>query len=128
MLLLGTGNHITRLGQMTEFMNRLEDAPLKGRPGYERYLNQCAAALSEILQNAEYLTTMSGKWYVLDQQGYSQLLMRFRHLGPIKERAPWSRGFDKNVMFLASAGNHCNHEPQNVTAWWNSPTASSCKR
>lgn len=29
-----------------------------------------------------------------------------------KERAPCSRGFDKNFSFLAGAGNHFNHEPQ----------------
>jgi arylsulfatase A-like enzyme len=29
-----------------------------------------------------------------------------------KERAPCSRGFEKNFSFLAGAGNHYNHEPQ----------------
>jgi hypothetical protein len=39
-------------------------------------------------------------------------LMMLRHLGLTKERAPCSRGFDKNFSFLAGAGNHYNHEPQ----------------
>jgi len=63
MLLSGTDNHIAGLGQMAEYMNRLEDLPFKGRPGYEGYLNQRVAALSEILQDEGYLTMMSGKWY-----------------------------------------------------------------
>jgi arylsulfatase A-like enzyme len=64
MLLSGTDNHIAGLGQMAEYMNRLDGRPFEGRPGYEGYLNQRVAALSEILQDEGYLTMMSGKWYV----------------------------------------------------------------
>lgn len=68
MLLSGTDNHIAGLGQMAEYMKRLDGLPFEGRPGYEGYLNQRVAALSEILQDAGYLTMMSGKWYELDQE------------------------------------------------------------
>ncbi len=63
MLLSGTDNHIAGLGQMAEYM-RLDPKLFEGRPGYEGYLNDRVAALSEILQDAGYLTMMSGKWSV----------------------------------------------------------------
>jgi arylsulfatase len=61
MLFSGTDNYIAGLGQMAEFVRRRQ--PLfDGRPGYEGYLNERVAALSEILQDSGYLTIMSGKW------------------------------------------------------------------
>lgn len=95
MLLSGTDNHIAGIGQMAEYMKR-SPGVFTGRPGYEGYLNFRVAALSEILQDAGYLTVMSGKW----------------HLGLEKEQAPCARGFTKNYSFLAGAGNHFNYEPQ----------------
>jgi arylsulfatase A-like enzyme len=61
MLLSGTDNHIAGLGQMQEYMKRSAGA-YDNKPGYEGYLNFRVAALSEILQDAGYLTLMSGKW------------------------------------------------------------------
>lgn len=61
MLFSGTDNHIAGLGQMAEYM-RSRPELYKDRPGYEGYLNWRVAALSEILQDAGYLTIMSGKW------------------------------------------------------------------
>ncbi|OTA68011.1 arylsulfatase [Hypoxylon sp. EC38] len=94
MLFSGTDNHIAGLGQMAEHMGNRE--LFKGKPGYEGYLNFRVAALSEILQDAGYLTLMSGKW----------------HLGAAKEHAPCSRGFDKGFVYLPGSGNHYNYEPQ----------------
>ncbi|KAL7625817.1 hypothetical protein AAE478_005040 [Parahypoxylon ruwenzoriense] len=94
MLFSGTNNCIAGLGQMAEHMGNRE--LFKGRPGYEGYLNFRVAALSEILQDAGYLTLMSGKW----------------HLGAAKEHAPCSRGFDKGFVYLPGSGNHYNFEPQ----------------
>ncbi|KAL1856886.1 hypothetical protein VTK73DRAFT_8218 [Phialemonium thermophilum] len=94
MLFSGTDHHIAGLGQMAEHMGNRE--LFKGKPGYEGYLNFRVAALSEILQDAGYLTVMSGKW----------------HLGAAKEHAPCSRGFDKGFVYLPGSGNHYNFEPQ----------------
>ncbi|BAE61434.1 unnamed protein product [Aspergillus oryzae RIB40] len=94
MLFSGTDNHIAGLGQMAEYMRNAKQ--YQGKPGYEGYLNWRVAALSEVLQDAGYFTTMSGKW----------------HLGLKKEIAPCSRGFEKNFSYLAGCGNHFNYEPQ----------------
>ncbi|TPX09885.1 uncharacterized protein E0L32_008907 [Thyridium curvatum] len=94
MLFSGSDNHIAGLGQMAEHMGNRE--LFKDKPGYEGYLNFRVAALSEILQDAGYLTMMSGKW----------------HLGAAKEHAPCSRGFDKGFVYLPGSGNHYNYEPQ----------------
>ncbi|SPO07570.1 uncharacterized protein DNG_10265 [Cephalotrichum gorgonifer] len=94
MLFSGTDNHIAGLDPMAEHMGNRE--LFKGKEGYEGYLNFRVAALPELLQDAEYLTLMSGKW----------------HLGAAKEHAPCSRGFDKGFVYLPGSGNLYNHEPQ----------------
>ncbi|KAF4459635.1 arylsulfatase [Fusarium albosuccineum] len=95
MLFSGTDNHIAGLGQMAEHMRGFGDY-FKDKPGYEGYLNWRVAALSEILQDNDYHTIMSGKW----------------HLGFTKDLAPCNRGFDKNFTFLPGSGNHYAYEPQ----------------
>lgn len=95
MLFSGTDNHIAGLGQMAEYMRR-DPSHYANRPGYEGYLNWRVAALSEILQDADYHTVMSGKW----------------HLGFTKDLAPCARGFDRNFTFLPGSGNHYAYEPQ----------------
>ncbi|KIX06961.1 uncharacterized protein Z518_04937 [Rhinocladiella mackenziei CBS 650.93] len=95
MLFSGTDNHIAGLGQMAEHMRAFGDY-FNDKPGYEGYLNWRVAALSEILEDHEYHTIMSGKW----------------HLGLPKDLAPCSRGFKKNFSFLPGAGNHHGYEPQ----------------
>jgi len=83
MLLSGTDNHIAGLGSMAE---SLADN-VKGRPGYEGYLNFRVAALSELFQDAGYHTYMTGKW----------------HLGLTEETSPAARGFEKSFI-LAQGG------------------------
>jgi arylsulfatase A-like enzyme len=68
----------------------------RGKPGYEGYLNDRVAALPEVLQDAGYLTIMSGKW----------------HLGLTADRFPVERGFEKSFSLLPGAANHYNFEPQ----------------
>ncbi|KAH8425267.1 uncharacterized protein LDX57_003024 [Aspergillus melleus] len=94
MLFSGTDNHIAGLGQMAEHMRNA--SIYENRPGYEGYLNFRVAALSEVLQDEGYFTTMAGKW----------------HLGLSKSTSPSARGFTKNLSFLPGCGNHFNYEPQ----------------
>lgn len=56
----------------------------KGKPGYEGYLNDRVAALSELLQDDGYHTLLSGKW----------------HLGLTPDRWPCKRGFDRSYSLL----------------------------
>jgi arylsulfatase len=56
----------------------------KGQPGYEGYLSDRVAALPELLQDAGYLTLMSGKW----------------HLGMTPDRYPSKRGFERSFSLL----------------------------
>ncbi|CAF2846570.1 unnamed protein product [Rotaria sp. Silwood2] len=93
MLLSGTDNHIAGLGQMAELMLVHPDI-WKGKVGYEGYLNYLVAALPEILQDAGYFTTMSGKW----------------HLGMAPDQIPAKRGFDDSFSLLPGAGNHYAYE------------------
>ncbi|KAJ6014402.1 sulfatase PB10D8.02c [Penicillium herquei] len=95
MLFSGTDNHIAGLGQMAEVMKGF-GTYYDDKPGYEGYLNWRVAALSEILQDNDYLTIMSGKW----------------HLGLTKELSPSNRGFTKDFSLLPGAGNHHAWEPQ----------------
>jgi arylsulfatase A-like enzyme len=86
MLLSGTDNHITGLGQMREHLDEFQ----KGQPGYEGCLNDRVAALPELLRDAGYFTMISGKW----------------HLGLDPDRFPWQRGLEMSFTKLAGAANH----------------------
>jgi arylsulfatase A-like enzyme len=70
-------------------------SPWKNRPGYEGYLNDRVAALPELLQDAGYYTTMSGKW----------------HLGLTPDRTPHARGFDRSFALLPGGSNHYAYDP-----------------
>ena len=93
MLLSGTDHHIAGLGQMAEEIINHPDI-WEGKSGYEGYLNDRVAALPEIMQDAGYFTTMSGKW----------------HLGITPDRIPAKRGFDDSFSLLPGAGNHYAYE------------------
>ncbi len=93
MLMSGTDHHIAGLGQMAETMAVFPHI-WAGKVGYEGYLNDRVAALPEIMQDAGYFTTMSGKW----------------HLGMTRDRFPASRGFDDSFALLNGGGNHYNYE------------------
>lgn len=71
-------------------------APARGKPGYEGYLNEKVVPLPEILQDAGYLTLCSGKW----------------HLGLRKDKSPCARGFERSFALLPGASNHFGWEPQ----------------
>jgi arylsulfatase len=92
MLLTGTDHHIAGIGTMVE---ALTDS-LRGRPGYEGYLNDSVVTVAELLREAGYETLMSGKW----------------HLGLTADRAPGARGFEKSFALLPGAANHYGWEPE----------------
>jgi arylsulfatase A-like enzyme len=94
MLMSGTDNHIAGLGQMAETMSDFPNI-WQGKVGYEGYLNNRVAALPEIMQDAGYFTTMSGKW----------------HLGLTHDQFPASRGFDDSFALLAGGDNHYTYAP-----------------
>jgi len=92
MLLTGTDHHIAGLGTMAESMT----GELRGRPGYEGYLNDSVVTLAELLRDTGYQTLMSGKW----------------HLGLTADRTPAARGFERSFALLPGAANHYGYEPQ----------------
>lgn len=100
MLMSGTDHHIAGLGQMAETV-ALFPHIWQGRVGYEGYLNDRVAALPEILHDAGYFTTMSGKW----------------HLGLSADRFPASRGFEDSFALLSGGGNHFNDEAPIPSIW-----------
>lgn len=86
MLLTGVDHHIAGLGNMTEHI-----APNQiGQPGYEGYLNERVATISERLKEAGYNTYVTGKW----------------HLGMTRETSPAARGFDRSFVLLNGGASH----------------------
>ena len=80
MLLSGSDNHITGLGNMGELL-----APeQRGKPGYEGYLNNRVVSLAEVLRDNGYHTYMAGKW----------------HLGHEPEHFPHARGVERSFSML----------------------------
>ncbi len=56
MLMTGTDNHITGLGNMAEMMSPEQ----KGKPGYEGHLNDRVVTLAEVLRAGGYHSYMAG--------------------------------------------------------------------
>lgn len=90
MLMSGTDNHLAGLGMMQEAMHLYPQ--LRGRPGYEGFLNNRVVALPQLLKDAGYRTYLSGKW----------------HLGMTEETSPKARGFDKSFALLDGGSGHFN--------------------
>ncbi len=86
MLLTGTDNHLSGLGNMDELLTPNQ----VGKPGYEGHLNQSVVSLAEVLKNAGYHTYMAGKW----------------HLGHDVEHIPGARGFEKSLSLLFGGASH----------------------
>ncbi|MBR0567903.1 arylsulfatase [Azoarcus sp. L1K30] len=92
-LMSGTDNHLAGLGTMAENLRR--SPGLRGRPGYEGYLNEQVSWLPELLRDAGYSTAMVGKW----------------HLGRDKATWPIARGFEQSFAALAGGGSHFGSVP-----------------
>ena len=111
MIMSGTDAHLAGLGVMPEFSHH--DRERWDKPGHEGYLSEPnsysisrrvarawekadsnldhdVAALPELLQDAGYLTLMTGKWHLGYRAGY----------------LPPDRGFDKNYSLLQGCHNH----------------------
>ena len=97
MLLSGMDPHIAGLGTHEEVLAKAQ----RGKPGYECFLNDRVATLPQILQDAGYLTLMSGKW----------------HLGSTLETCPAMRGFERSFALLPGAANHYGSSPKAGTGF-----------
>ncbi len=86
MLLSGVDHHLAGLGGMASLMG--ED--LRGRVGYEGFLNEHVFHLPQVLRDAGYFTAIAGKW----------------HLGDAPEHSPPERGFDRSFVLLSGAASH----------------------
>lgn len=95
-LMTGVDHHQTGIGNFPEFR---QDNQI-GKPGYEGYLNDRVATIAERLQDAGYLTILSGKW----------------HLGIDPKADPARRGFERSFALLNGGHNHFGNEKQIVTA------------
>jgi arylsulfatase len=95
MLLSGVDNHLNGLGNMAMFTT----ANQRGQPGYEGFLNDRVAVVSELLADAGYDTYFAGKW----------------HLGMEPDRWPAARGFARSYALLdGSADNYSDMGPAPV--------------
>jgi len=66
-------------------MGHLDNVIRKGSIGTTGRLNDQSVTMAEVLRDAGYLTAMSGKW----------------HLGQDNGTAPWQRGFDRTLSLRA---------------------------
>ncbi len=88
MLLTGIDNHMAGLGTNSAALRRLPE--LRGRPGYEGFLNDSVITFPKILNQAGYDTFMTGKW----------------HLGKKQGKLPTDQGFDRYFGIVDGGGSH----------------------
>lgn len=86
MLMSGADHHRVGLGVMHEVMNDT----VRGRPGYEGYLNDSVVTLPQRLQEQGYHTYMAGKW----------------HLGLTELQSARARGFERSFTLLGGGASH----------------------
>lgn len=90
MLMSGTDNHIAGAGINAAGLFRL--TWLRGRPGYEGYLNKRVVAFPKLLQDTGYHTYMAGKWDLGGKPGF----------------LPIDRGFERSFALIEAGGSHFN--------------------
>lgn len=88
MLLTGVDNHLAGSGINRAGLFRLPE--LRGRPGYEGYLNNSVVTFATLLQNNGYHTYATGKWDPGTQPG----------------QLPIDHGFEKSFVLAAGGASH----------------------
>ena len=88
MLLTGVDHHLAGAGINAAGLARLPE--LRGRPGYEGYLNDRVVTFVTLLQDAGYHTYMTGKWDPGNRPG----------------QLPVDHGFDKSFVLAAGGASH----------------------
>lgn len=88
MMMTGLDSHFTGFATMQDHLADNQ----RGQPGYEGYLPDHVAALSEVLQANGYHTSISGKW----------------HLGAAPGRRPVDKGFDRSAALMQGGAAHLN--------------------
>ena len=88
MLLTGVDHHLAGSGINRAGLFRLPE--LRGRPGYEGYLNDSVVTFASLLNDAGYHTYATGKWDPGTRPG----------------QLPVDHGFDKSFILAAGGGSH----------------------
>ena len=88
MLLTGVDHHLAGSGINRAGLYRLPE--LRGRPGYEGYLNDSVVTFASLLNDAGYHTYATGKWDPGTRPG----------------QLPVDHGFDKSFILAAGGGSH----------------------
>ena len=88
MLLTGVDHHLAGSGINRAGLFRLTE--LRGRPGYEGYLNDSVVTFASLLNDAGYHTYATGKWDPGTRPG----------------QLPVDHGFDKSFILAAGGGSH----------------------
>lgn len=86
MLMSGSDNHLVGFGDMAELITEEQ----KGKPGYEGYINERVVTVAQVLRDAGYRTSMTGKW----------------HLGVPEQFSPAARGFDHSYALVQGGASH----------------------
>ncbi|SCZ39947.1 MULTISPECIES: arylsulfatase [unclassified Pseudomonas] len=100
-LLTGVDHHLAGVGNM------VDTTPLsqKWNPRYQGVLNERVVTIAQLLQDAGYRTSVTGKW----------------HLGDASENLPPARGFDRSVIQADSGSDNFEMRPYLPTktrAYW----------
>ncbi len=90
MLLTGVDHHLAGSGINRAGLFRLPE--LRGRPGYEGYLNDSVVTFASLLRDSGYHTYATGKWDPGTQPG----------------QLPVDHGFEKSFVLAAGGGSHFN--------------------
>ncbi len=88
MLMTGVDHHRAGIGTNAVALRRLPE--LRGRPGYEGFLNDRVVTFAKLLQDAGYHTFMTGKW----------------DLGSEPDKQPTARGFDRYFGLPTAGASH----------------------
>jgi arylsulfatase len=88
MLLTGVDHHLAGAGINRAGLFRLPE--LRGRPGYEGYLNDSVVTFATLLRDSGYHTYATGKWDPGNQPG----------------QLPFDHGFEKSFVLAAGGASH----------------------